>query len=403
MASITPTPNPTREKIDVIDCTLRDGEQAAGVWFSLDEKITLAILLSDAGVTVLDAGFPASSQADIEAMLGMREAGISARIAATARPVLGDLIAATHAKADEVFLFMPTSDLRLEQTLNLTREQAKTRFRASAENVVEFGMTLNLVFEDATRTEITCLLETAISIAETAPVRRLILADTVGCATPKSMAALVKALRDELPASIDIAPHCHNDFGLATANTCAAVEAGARSVTCTVNGIGERAGNADLAETLASLTHLYGFDHGVDPMMLPHLARMVEQASCSRMSLLKPVVGYNVYRHESGIHVDGMLKTRQSYEFLPAAWTGRDHEFVLGKHSGMGLVRDILVRQGLEPSPPELRALLDLVKDWAISRRKPTLRASEDLPGISPVRVVEEFMKMRKGSAKHAS
>ena len=390
----------TPRRVDVIDCTLRDGEQAAGVWFSVEEKVALALALSRAGVVVLDAGFPASSPADLEAMLAMRAEGVTAKIGATARPVRGDIEAARRARADEVFLFMPTSDLRLEQTLKLSCAEAREQFRESAAQVVDLGLTLNLVCEDATRADIGHLLSMVDRVRERAAIRRLVLADTVGCATPTSMGALIQILRAAVDDDeIDITPHCHNDFGLATANTCAAVMAGARSVTCTVNGIGERAGNADLAETIAALSHLHSVGHDIDPAALPLLSKMVERFSGVRAGLLKPVTGYNVYRHESGIHVDGMLKTRESYEFLPAAWTKRESEFVLGKHSGVGSIRHILQTHELEATPEELRALLQRVKEFAVSRSKSgtTSEAAgkEGLSGVPPDFVIEQLQRLR--------
>jgi isopropylmalate/homocitrate/citramalate synthase len=139
-----------------------------------------------------------------------------------------------------------------------------------------------------------------------------------------------------------LSAHCHDDLGLATANSLAAIADGARQVECTVNGIGERAGNADLAECLAAMTHLHGIEHGVDATMLPELSRFVERTSGIHMSATKPVTGYNVYRHESGVHVDSMLKNVRSYEELPPSWTGSERDFVFGKHSGASLVRHVL-------------------------------------------------------------
>jgi isopropylmalate/homocitrate/citramalate synthase len=157
---------------------------------------------------------------------------------------------------------------------------------------------------------------------------------------------------------------------MASANTLAAVAAGARAITCTVNGIGERAGNADLAECVAALTHIYGVEHGIDPRRLAELSLAVERSSGIHMSPIKPVTGSNVYRHESGVHVDAMLKNSQSYEFLPASWTGQRSAFVLGKHSGGALVRYLLTQAGISASEERVQALLKRVKDAAIGRDK---------------------------------
>jgi isopropylmalate/homocitrate/citramalate synthase len=356
--------------VTVIDCTLRDGEQAPGVWFTLEEKLELAKALADAGVAVVDAGFPASSPADLEAMQEMRRLGIKARLAATARPVLGDVVAAERARADEVFLFMPTSDLRLKETLGITRERASEIFRAGAEAVVERNMRLNLVFEDATRARASQLIQMVESLRPHVAIERLVICDTVGCGHPTGMEQLIRTLDMVFDGDLELCSHSHNDFGFAGANTVAAVLGGARAITCTVNGIGERAGNADLAECVAALTHIHGISHGIDSRALPRLSQMVERMSGVHTAATKPVTGFNVYRHESGVHVDGMLKDARSYEFLPASWVGRSSEYVLGKHSGTALIRHLLIQHGLPCDEELVRELLRDVKDLTARRDK---------------------------------
>jgi len=401
--------------VTVIDCTLRDGEQAPGVWFTLEEKLELARALSDAGVAVLDAGFPASSPADLEAMQEMRRMGISARLAATARPVLSDVLAAERARADEVFLFMPTSDLRLRETLGITRERAGQIFREGAEAVAARNMRLNLVFEDATRAKASQLVQMVETLRPHVPIERLVICDTVGCAHPTGMEQLIRTLDMVFDGEIELCSHSHNDFGFAGANTVAAVLGGARAITCTVNGIGERAGNADLAECVAALTHIHGISHDIDARALPRLAQMVERMSGLHTSVTKPVTGFNVYRHESGVHVDGMLKDSRSYEFLPAAWVGRSSEYVLGKHSGTALIRHLLSQAGIECDDALARELLKDVKDLTARRDKSEHRrayslkeafARFELSGIDPAIVIaaarqaledgaeEEFMQV---------
>lgn len=326
-------------KVEVIDCTLRDGEQAPGVAFTVPEKVNLARQLWGAGVSVLDAGFPAASGSDLEAMQAIRDLGLGVRVAATARPLPFDVKAAARARADEVFLFMPTSDRRLSQTLGLSRRAMEIRLLGGVEDAAGLGLGVSVVFEDATRADPTWMCALAAGIAKRFPLRRLVLADTVGRLWPARIARLFQQMGAHLGPVPALCAHCHNDFGLATANTLAAVEGGAAAVTCTVNGIGERAGNADLAETVAALTHLYGVEHGVDPTRLADLSAEVERMSGIHMSALKAVTGFNVFRHESGVHVDGMIKDSSSYEFLPSAWAGRRTEYVLGKHSGVATVR----------------------------------------------------------------
>lgn len=388
--------------VTVIDCTLRDGEQAPGVWFTTEEKLELAALLSEAGVDVLDAGFPAGNASDREALQEMRNRGLTARIGATARPLKGDVEAAAQAHAQDVFLFLPTSDFRLQQTLGITREEASAMFRSGAEAVVGRGMLLNLVFEDATRADPDLLVQMVEKLRPHVPIHRLVVCDTVGCASPATMGRLISHLYGAFGRDIDLCTHCHNDFGLATANTLAAVAAGARAVTCTVNGIGERAGNADFAETVAGLTHLYGVRHGVDPMRLVEIAEAVELRSGIHQSATKAVTGFNVFRHESGVHVDGMLKDPRSYEYLPSRWVGRSTEYVLGKHSGAALVRHLLREAGLPVDEEVVRRVLEDVKATTERRSKAEhervyelerqFRASA-LSGVDPEAVISQHAR----------
>lgn len=351
------------DRVEIIDCTLRDGEQAPGVGFSIAEKVEIGTALSEAGVDMLDAGFPASDPAEVEALQELRQRGIDAVIGATARPFPGDIAAADKAAADEVFLFMPTSDARIEKTLGIDRPAAIDRLRSGAEDVASRGMGVNIVFEDATRADPTFLIKVGERLTDDGvSVRRMIPADSVGCATPASMARLVRLLRDAFGGSVAICPHCHNDFGLATANTLAAVEAGASSLTCTVNGLGERAGNADLAEVVAGLSYLHGRRHGIELTALQSLAELVEDRSGVHTSFIKPVTGLNVFRHESGVHVDAMLKSQDSYEYLPSRGLGRQTEFILGKHSGRALVRIMLQQAGQEVDDTAVAGLLAGIK-----------------------------------------
>ncbi|MCV7195130.1 LeuA family protein [Mycobacterium angelicum] len=388
-----------RDRVEIIDCTLRDGEQAPGVGFSIAEKVEIGMALDAAGVDMLDAGFPASDATEIEALQELRHRGVNATIGATARPFAGDIAAAERAHADEVFLFMPTSDARIEKTLGMDRSAAVDLLRSGAEEVAGRGMGLNIVFEDATRADPTFLIKVGERIADDGlTVRRMIPADSVGCATPESMTSLVRLLRDAFGSTIAICPHCHNDFGLATANTLAAVAAGATSLTCTVNGLGERAGNADLAEVAVGLSYLHGRRHGVKLTELQNLAELVERHSGVHTSFIKPVTGLNVFRHESGVHVDAMLKSEDSYEYLPSGGVGRSTEFVLGKHSGRALVRVLLNQAGRDADDNTVTRLLATVKSRYAHATKTAHRQlfelhrrfyAEHLSGVSSAELVQ--------------
>jgi len=405
---------PMPESVEVIDCTLRDGEQTPGVWFTVPEKVELATMLDAAGIRVLDAGFPAASPADMEAMQEMRHRGVRARLGATARPVHNDIVAAEKSGADEVFMFMPTSDLRIKETLGVTRDDVSRIMRSGVDDIVAHNMIASVVFEDSTRADPEYMIRLVRDVCEPGTVARLILADSVGCAHPASMKLLVSTLREQLDPSIVISIHAHNDYGLAAANALAAVEAGARSMSCTVNGIGERAGNADLAECLAALTHLHGIEHGVDATALPGLSRFVERISGIHMSATKPVTGFNVYRHESGVHVDSMLKNTRSYEELPPSWTGSDRGYVFGKHSGAALVRHVLA----QADPPReiddelarhvVASVKRIVEDTDKARHEEAFTAKETfirdaLAGVPSDVVIAEYDRLAANATTEAA
>ena len=358
------------QSIEVIDCTLRDGEQSPGVAFTVEEKVELASSLVEAGIGVLDAGFQAASSADREAMQAIDALDLKVEIAATARPISTDIAAAEEARASEVFMFMPTSDFRLSETLGITRKEAESTVIGGAEEVVSRGMAISLVFEDATRADPEWLAKIYNLVSRRLPVKRVVLADTVGCSWPTLISQLFETLAERTEGAAMLCAHCHNDFGLAVSNTLMTVAAGATAITCTINGIGERAGNADLSETVAGLSHLFGVEHGVDPLKLASLSTQVEQMSGIQMSAIKPVTGFNVFRHESGVHVDGMIKDSRSYQYLPASWVGREPEYVLGKHSGVGVVRALLKYSGQSDDEAWAKELVGKIKRIAESDDK---------------------------------
>jgi isopropylmalate/homocitrate/citramalate synthase len=266
-------------------------------------------------------------------------------------------------------MFLATSEIRLH-TLGLSRGQVQAQLRAGAEEVAARGMDLNIVAEDAYRTDPRFLIELIAGLHDL-PMRRVVLCDTVGAAFPQAIEHLFATVHDAIDPGIALCMHCHNDFGMAAANTLAGVLGGARAVTCTVNGVGERAGNADLAEVVAALTHVFGIEHGINPACLAVTSEEVERATGIHMSALKPVTGSNVYSHESGVHVHGMLKDPRSYEFLPAAWTGRRSRIVLGKHSGVSSIAHVLRERGFPVGDEEhLRVLLERVKRQSTARPK---------------------------------
>jgi len=386
----------TSDAIEFVDCTLRDGEQAPGVWFTVEEKVAIAQALDAAGVDVLDAGFPAASGDDVEAMQELNRLDLRVEVAATARPLKADVAAAVRARADGLFMFLPVSDQHLENKLKMSRPRSLDLLRRGLEAAAEAGLPVSFVAEDSSRADPGWLCE-VVEVAMSYQPRRVVLCDTVGAALPHQMGALVERVQ-RVTGDIPICLHCHNDFGLAAASTLEGVRAGARSVSCTVNGLGERAGNADLAEVSAALKHLMNHRVTIDPKALGPLSARVELASGVICSPLKPVTGWNVYAHESGVHVDGMLKDARNYEQLPSAWSGGQTRYVLGKHSGTNLLRAILVEEGIMLDDAQLARLLGRVKRWATQRGKAEHHLarerlqrfqSEQLAGVSRPQILE--------------
>ncbi|MDP6946270.1 MAG: hypothetical protein QF464_19130, partial [Myxococcota bacterium] len=285
-------------RLHMVDCTLREGEQAAGVWFSVEEKLLLVDALARAGVRILDAGMPAVSgdeRAFLSAAVGRTEAKIGASVRARSEEVL----LALECGVDEVFVICPVSQLHRQKRLGLSERDLEDRVTALVETVKSAGKTCNIVAEDASRAEQPVLIH-ALGRALEAGADRLFLCDTVGCWTPSKTSSVVAAVRSAFP-SAALGVHCHNDFGMATANTVAAVEAGCNYPTATINGVGERAGNASLLEVALAGERLLGRDVRLDLDSLREVSTLVERLTGLLVPQHQPIVGFNAFRHESGI------------------------------------------------------------------------------------------------------
>ncbi len=330
----------------VFDTTLRDGEQSAGVAFSTRDKVEIASRLAALRVDVVEAGFPASSPFEAEAVAAVAGAVRDTRVCALARAVPGDVEAAGRAlgaaAAPRIHVFVNSSDIQLAHQLRRTREQVVAMAAAMVRRARDFTDDVEFSPMDATRADLDFLVELARE-AFRAGARTLNVPDTVGAARPDQVAALIGALRREVPeleAGV-ISFHGQDDLGLATANALAAVGAGAGQVEVAVNGIGERAGNTAFEEVVTALrVHgpALGVHTGVDLGGICALSRLVEERSGIPVAPNKAVVGRNAFRHASGIHQDGMLKHRETYEAIDPAWVGHPvgSEIVLGKLSGRG-------------------------------------------------------------------
>ncbi len=360
------------ESIVIWDETLRDGEQMPGVHFTPEEKFEIAELLSDMGVGVINAGIPVVSEDEARAVHRIAHAGFRAKILAAARTVPADVDAVIRSGVSQIAIFVAASQVHLKYKLRMTQDEVLAASLKTVKQAKDAGLFVAFVTEDTVRAPFE-FVERLYREVQDAGADRLVVADTVGIMTPLTFRWYLEEFRRRVHPK-DLSVHCHNDFGLATANTLTAVECGARAPHVCVNGLGERAGNASLEEVVLCLEALYGVSTGIQTGRIHELSRLVEHLSGVPVAVNKALVGYNAFSHEAGIHTHGILQHTLTYEPLQPEVVGRRRQMILGKHTGKAALAEKLKERGLTASDPLLLELLRRVKQETETRSKADLR-----------------------------
>jgi 2-isopropylmalate synthase len=368
----------TKEKVLIFDTTLRDGEQSPGATMSHAEKLEIAELLDDMGVDIIEAGFPIASEGDFNAVSEISRLAKTATICGLARANYKDIdrcwAAVKHAKSPRIHTFIGTSPLH-RAIPNLNMDEMAQRIHDTVTHARNLCDNVQWSPMDATRTEEDYLCRT-VEIAIKAGATTINVPDTVGYTAPVESAELIRMLINKVPGADEVifATHCHNDLGMATANSLAAVEGGARQIECTINGLGERAGNTALEEVVMALKirgDIMPFETRIDTKKIMHISRRVATVSGFAVQFNKAIVGKNAFAHESGIHQDGMLKNAETFEIMRPEDVGlAGTSLPLGKHSGRAALRAKLAELGYDVADNELKDVFVRFKDLADRKKE---------------------------------
>jgi homocitrate synthase NifV len=355
--------------IIIDDTTLRDGEQTAGVVFSKRDKIAIARMLDSIGVRELECGIPAMGREEREGIRALVDLGLNARLIAWNRALVPDIQASIDSGVSAVDISLPVSDIMIRNKIRKSRQWVKEQLKTALGFAKQHNLYVSVGGEDASRADLAFLVE-LMSITLQMGGDRFRFCDTLGILDPFGMYDRIRALRVAVP-ELAIEVHTHNDFGMATANTIAGIRAGATFANTTVNGLGERAGNAALEEVVMGLRHACALDTGIASHRFRELSLFVSRASRRPLPPWKAVVGQSVFAHESGLHTDGVLKNPANYEGFDPAEVGLSRSIVVGKHSGSSGLIDRYRAMGISVSRSEATLLVDRVRRVAQRTRRP--------------------------------
>ncbi len=346
--------------VRIFDTTLRDGEQTPGASLTPEEKVEIARQLDKLGADTIEAGFPVASKGETQAVKMIVKEGLNAEICGLARSNKQDIDVGVDCGLDALHVFIATSDIHLQYKLKMDRETALRKAVESVEYAKSRGVTVEFSAEDACRSDMAYLKRVFKAVCD-AGADRVDIPDTVGIMTPSRMYNFVKEVKAVVERPISV--HCHNDFGMASANSLAAVEGGAVQAHVTVNGLGERAGNASLEEFVMALYSLYGKKTNIKTELIYETSRLVSRLTGVIVQPNKAIVGENAFGHESGIHTHGVINMPLTYEPLRPELVGRKRWFLAGKHAGTHGISNSLKEAGLQPTEEQLKEIVTRVKE----------------------------------------
>jgi D-citramalate synthase len=376
--------------VKFLDTTLRDGEQTPGVSLVPENKLRIAQRLDELGVDVIEAGFAAVSEGELKSINAIAKQGLRAEVSSAGRGTKGDIDAVIKSDASTMSMIIPTSDLHIECKLRKTREQVLKLTEESVQYAKDHGLIVELLAEDATRSDLAYLTK-VFQTAVDAGVDRVTPCDTVGYLTPERTIEYYTKLKENIKVPMGV--HCHNDFGMAVANSIAALGVGVEWCHATINGLGERAGNAALEEIVVALRTFYHADINIKTELLYSTSQLVSRLTGIHTQPNKAVVGENAFTHESGIHTQGVLANPLTYEPIAPELVGCTRRIAPGKHSGSNAIKNDLANLGLQPTEQQFKEIMQRIKEVGDKGKTvmdaDVLAIAENVMGLGGVRPIQ--------------